>query len=158
MLEFKIGKDVLKREAKVRLLSWGTVLIMLLGGVVLLALRVSGHISDSSNLGDVVVLMIVGPAVIAIVLAPREGQRRVERKMVFALDDTRIVRRMQGHPDIEIAFSEIETLREELRWLVITTAEPRRKIAVPNDVNGYELLRAELVKHHPTSARPRIGK
>jgi hypothetical protein len=65
---------------------------------------------------------------------------------------------MQGHPDIEIAFSEIETLREELRWLVITTAEPRRKIAVPNDVNGYELLRAELVKHHPTSARPRIGK
>ena len=131
MLEFKIENGALKREAKFRMLSWCAVSALLLGAAFLLALRVSGYIGYSSDLGDLVVLMVVGAAVIAVILAPREGQCRAERRMVFALDDMKIVRKRQGHPDLEIAFSEVETLREELRWLVVTSAEPRRRIVIP---------------------------
>lgn len=153
MPEFRIENDALKREARSRMLSWGTVLLLLAVATFLLVLRGSGYIGDSSGLGRLFVLTILSAAIIAIILAPREGLRRAERKMVFALDDKRIVRKRQGYPDVEVAFSEIETLREELRWLVVTSTEPRKKIAVPRDVSGYELIRAELAKHHPLSPR-----
>jgi hypothetical protein len=153
MPEFRIENDALKREARFRMLSWGTVLLLVAIATLLLVLRGSGYIRDSSGLGGLFVLTILSAAIIAIILAPREGLHRAERKMVFALDNNRIVRKRQGYPDVEVAFSEIETLREELRWLVVTSTEPRRKIAVPRDVNGYELIRAELAKHHPLSAR-----
>jgi hypothetical protein len=153
MREFRIENDALKREARFRMLSWGTVLLLAAGAAFLLVLRASGYIGDNSGLGSLFVLTILSAAILAIILAPREGLRRAERKMVFALDDKRIIRKRQGYPDIEISFSEVETLSEELRWLVITSAEPRRKIAVPRDVSGYELIRTELAKHHPLSAR-----
>jgi hypothetical protein len=153
MPEFRIENDALKREARFRMLSWGTVLLLVAGAALLLVLRASGYIGDNSGLGSLFVLTIVSAAIIAIILAPREGLRRAERKMVFALDDKKIVRKRQGYPDVEIAFSEVEALREELRWLVITSTEPRRKIAVPKDVSGYELIRTELAKHHPLSPR-----
>jgi hypothetical protein len=153
MPEFKIENDALKRGARFRMLSWGTVLLLVAIATFLLVLRGSGHIGDSSGLGSLFVLTILSAAIIAIILAPREGLHRAERKMVFALDDKRILRKRQGYPDVEIAFSEITTLREELLWLVVTSTEPRRKIAVPRNVSGYELIRAELAKHHPLSAR-----
>lgn len=153
MQEFKIENDALKREARFRMLSWGTVLLLVAIATLLLVLRGSGYIGDDSRLGGLFVLTILSAAIIAIILAPREGLHRAERRTVFALDDKRIVRKRQGYPDVEIAFSEIETLREELRWLVVTSTEPRRKIAVPKNVSGYELIRAELAKHHPLSAR-----
>jgi hypothetical protein len=151
--EFRIGNDALKREAKFRMLSWGTVLLLVIVATFLFGLHVSGHISDSSSLGSLFVVTIVSAAILALILAPREGLHRAERKMVFALDDKRIVRKRQGYPDVEIAFSEVETLREELRWLVVTANEARRKIAVPRNVSGYELIRTVLAKHHPLSAR-----
>jgi hypothetical protein len=153
MPEFRIENDALRRDARFRVLSWGTVLLLLAVATFLLALRDSGYIGDSSALRSLFFLTIISAAVTAIFLAPREGLRRVESKMVFALDDNRIIRRRQGYPDVEVAFSEIETLREELRWLVVVSTEPQRKIAVPRDVSGYELIRAELAKHHPLSPR-----
>jgi len=153
MPEFRIENDALKREARFRMLSWGSVLLLLAVATLLLVLRASGYIGDSSGLGSLFVLTILSAAIIAIILAPHEGLHRAERKMVFALDEKRIVRKRQGYPDVEIAFSEVETLREELRWLVITSTEPRRKIAVPRNVSGYELIRTELAKYHPLSDR-----
>ncbi|HEV2424663.1 MAG TPA: hypothetical protein VGZ29_07545 [Terriglobia bacterium] len=153
MPEFRIGDDALKRQARFRMFSWGTVLLLVAVATLLLVFRASGYIGDSSDLGSLFVLIVLSAAIIAIILAPREGLRRAERKMVFVLDDTRIVRKRIGYPDVEIAFSEIEILREELRWLVITSTEPRRKIAVPTDVSGYELIRTELAKRHSLAAR-----
>src|SRR5665213_1949483 len=146
MPEFRIENDALKREARLRLLSWGAVFLLLAVATLLLVLRASGYIGDSSGLGSLFVLTILSAAIIAIILAPREGLLRAERKMVFALDEKGIIRKRQGYPDVAIAFSEVETLREELRWLVITSTEPRRKIAVPRNVSGYELIRTELAK------------
>jgi hypothetical protein len=150
--EFRIADDALKRELRFRMLSWGAVLLLIAVATILFILRVSGYISDSSGLGSLFVLTILGAAIVALILAPREGLHRAERQMVFVLEDHRIVRRRQGYPDVEIAFSEVESLREELRWLIITSAEGRKKIAIPRSVSGYELIRMELAKHHPLSA------
>ena len=153
MPEFRIENEALKREARFRMLSWGTVLLLVAVATFLFVLRASGYVGDSSSLSSLFVLTILSAAIIAIILAPREGLHRAERKMVFALDERKIARKRQGYPDVEIAFSEVETLREELRWLVIISTEARRKIAVPRNVSGYELIRTELAKHRPLSAR-----
>jgi hypothetical protein len=73
--------------------------------------------------------------------------------MVFVLNDNEIVRKRQGYPDVRIAFTEIATLGEELRWLVVKTDDPQKKIAIPSEVSGYDTIRTELTKHHPLSAR-----
>ncbi|MGA8539843.1 MAG: hypothetical protein WB566_10110, partial [Terriglobales bacterium] len=94
---------------------------------------------------------MLGGVVGASALACREALRRAEREMVFVLDDTGIARKRKGFPEVKIAFSEVEYLGEELRWLVVKSIEPRRKIAIPNDVQGFEIIRAELAKHHTLS-------
>jgi hypothetical protein len=151
--EFRIEGDTLRRESRFRALSWGTVLLLMVIAVVLSVLGAYGALRSNSNLGWLFVFTLLGTVFGACILACREALNCAEREMIFVLDDKRIGRRRQGYPEVEIAFSEVETLREELRWLVITSAEPRRKIAIPNDVKGYEVIRAELAKHHALSAR-----
>jgi hypothetical protein len=48
-------------------------------------------------------------------------------------------------------------VREELRWLVIYSTEPRRKIAIPNNVAGFETIRAELVSRHLVFVRAKVS-
>ena len=153
MPEFKIEGDALRREARFRVLSWGSVLLLLGVTVLLFTLGVSGDLSASPDLGWLFVLTGLGTVVGASVLAFREALHLAEREMIFVLGDNEIVRKRKGYPDVKIAFSEIATLREELRWLIIKTAEPQRKIAIPNTVSGYHVICAELAKHHPLSAR-----
>jgi len=153
MPEFKIEADALskRRELRFRLLSWGTVLSLFAMTVLIYALGFLGLLSVHSDLRWLAWLSvptILGAGIGALVLAFREGLRRAEREMVFVLDDNGIVRKRKGFPDVKIAFSEVDYLGEELRWLVIKSIEPRRKIAIPNDVKGSEVIRAELTKHH----------
>ena len=153
MPEFKIEGDALRREARFRVLSWGSVLLLLGVTVLLFTLGVSGDLSASPDLGWLFVLTGLGTIIGAYVLASRESLHFAERQMVFVLNDNEIVRKRKGYPDVKIAFSEIATLREELRWLIIKTAVPYRKIAIPNTVSGYDTICAELAKHQPLSAR-----
>jgi hypothetical protein len=90
----------------------------------------------------------LGAVIGACILAIREALRRAEREMVFVLDDNGIARRRKGYPEVRIAFSEVDTIAEELRWLVVKSIEPGRKISIPNNVKGFEAIRAELAKHH----------
>jgi hypothetical protein len=151
--EFKIEGDPLRREAQFRLLSWGSVLLLLGVTVLLFTLGVSGDLSASPDLGRLFVLTGLGTVVAACVVGFHEALRLAERQMVFVLSDNEIIRKRKGYPDVKIAFSEIATLREELRWLIIKTAGPQRKIGIPNTVSGYDAICAELAKHHPLSAR-----
>ncbi len=157
MREFKIETDALskRRETRVRLLSWGTVLSLFAMTVLIYVLGFMGLLSAGSDLRWLAWLSvpaIFGAVIGASILACREALRRAEREMVFVLDDNGIVRRRKGYPDEKIAFSEIGALSEEMRWLVIYSIEPRRKIAIPHDVKGFDALRAELAKHHSLSA------
>jgi hypothetical protein len=151
--EYKIEGDGLRREARFRIVSWGTILLLLAVTVLLFALRVSGRLNANSDLRFVFAFTLLGTVVGACFVGSREALHSAERQMGFVLNDNEIVQKRKGYPDIKIAFSEIATLREELRWLIIKTAEPQRKIAVPNSVSGYDAICAELAKHHPLSAR-----
>jgi hypothetical protein len=149
--ESKIGEDVLKHEAKFRILSWGTVLLLLAVSVSLFALDVSGVLSAHSKLGFVFVFTLLSAIIGACILGCREALNCAERQMIFVLDDRGIVRKRPGFPEETITFSEIGALSEELGWLVIYSREPLKKIAIPKKVKGYEEIRAELTKHHSIS-------
>src|SRR5208283_1038364 len=128
--EFKIEGDALRREARFRMLSWGSVLLLLAVTLLLFTLRASGRLNANSDLRFVFAFTLLGTIIGACVLASREALHFAEREMIFVLNDNEIVQKRKGYPDVKIAFSEIATLREELRWLIIKTAEPQRKIAI----------------------------
>jgi hypothetical protein len=160
MPEYRIETEALtkRHEMKGRLLAWGAVVLLTAIPILTLALRVLGLLGRDPSLRWLAVLAMLFAVVGATILAWREALRFAEREMIFILDDTGIVRRRQVFPDVKIAFSEVDTLSEELRWLVIKSVEPYRKIAIPHDVRGFETIRAELTKHHravrPSSVSP----
>lgn len=151
MQEFRIEGHALRRESRFSLLSWGTILLLTAATVLLFLLGVTGHLSANSSLRWLFVVTFFGAVIGACILACLEALHYAERQMIFVLDDNGIVRRRQGYPDVKVAFSEIETLSEELGWLIIYSVEPRRKIAVPTNIRGYETIRAELARHHALS-------
>ena len=71
------------------------------------------------------------------------------------LTDHDLVRQRTGWPDVRIGLSEVKRLSEGPRWLLIESAEPRRRIAIPNDLEKFTLLRSELIKLGPIVKRPR---
>lgn len=153
MPEFKIEPDALneRREAMGRLVSWSIVLLLFAMFVSIWALGFFGRLSVGSDLRWLAWLSVpalLGVVIGTLILAFRGAMRRAEREMVFVLDDNGIVRKRKGFPDVRIPFSDVDTLGEELRWLVVKSTEPYRKITIPNNVKGYEVIRAELTKHH----------
>lgn len=156
MPEFRIEGDALKREARFRVLSWGAVLLLLVASVVLFALGVSGDLRDKSDLGMLFLFTLLGTVIGAGVLACREALRLAERQMVFVLNNDEIIRKRHGYPDVQIAFSEVASVSEELGQLIIKSREPGKKIAIPNNVKGHEIIRAELARHYPVSPRARV--
>jgi cytochrome c oxidase subunit IV len=151
--EFKIEADALsrRRETRIRLLLWGTVLLLTAATILIFVLGVSGALNAKSILILLFVFTVLGSVIGVSILACREALNYAKRQMVFVLDGSKIVRKRQGYPEVKIAFSEIETLSEELGWLIIKSTEPRRKITVPNNVRGYEVIRTEIAKHHALS-------
>jgi len=160
MQEYRIEDDssTIRGEAIGRLLSWGTVALLVVIAVLLFTtsrLDVSeGNLSLSGEL--LFVLSILGAIVGASVLICREALHLAARKLVFVVNGNGIVRKRLGYPDIRISFPEIETLSEGQRWLVIKSAEPRRTIAIPINVRGYDALRSELASHHPVEWQARF--
>jgi hypothetical protein len=157
MLEFKIEPDALndRRDAKGRLVSWSIVLLLFAMSVSIYVLGFLGLLSIDSDLRWLAWLSvptILGAGIGTFILAFREALRRAEREMIFVLDDNGIVRRRKGFPEVRIAFSDVDALGEELRWLVVRSTNPPRKIAIPNNVKGYEVMRAELTKHRALAA------
>lgn len=152
MAEFKIEGDALRREARLKALPWGTVLLLLAATVLLFILGISGHLRTHPNIGSLFPFTLLGTVIGAAIVAFREALHLAERQMIFVLNDKEIVRKRKGFPDVKIAFSEIEILSEGRRYLVIKTALPEKKIAIRNDVSGYDTIRAELAKHPPVSA------
>lgn len=152
MAEFTVGEEALRRYARGRMLSWGAVLLLLGATVVLFVLGVSGDLTAYPGLSLIFVLTLLGTVAGACVSACREALHYAERQMVFILENNGVVRRRRGYPDVRISFSEIGTVSEELGWMIIRSTESRRKIAIPNSVDGYGTIRAEITKRYPLFA------
>ena len=151
MPEFKIEGEALRREARFRAFSWGTLLLLLGITVLLFVLGVSGYLSAYWDLRLLFVFSLLGTVIVACALACHEAMHFAARQMIFVLEDNQIVRKRHGFPEVRIPFSEMDTLSEGLGWLIIRSAEPKRKIAIPDSVSGYEVIRNELTAIHPLS-------
>ena len=73
---------------------------------------------------------------------------KVKRDLSFELTDKDLIRRKAGWPDVRIGLQEIRALYEGQGWLVVESVEPIRRIAIPAEVEGFAVLRAELAKHN----------
>jgi len=153
--EFKIETDALskRREIKVRLLSWGAILSLIAIIVLVFVLRFLGLLGAESPARWLVAFALLGAILGFYIEAFRLGMQRAKRRMLFFLSDKEIIRKRDGWPDDKIAFSEIDGVYDGRGWLVVESAEPRRKIRIPHEVSGFEELRAELARHHPFSAQ-----
>jgi len=158
MSEFRVAfNEVLqrKRDGKIRLAAWGTILLLSVAAVVgILSVRCSSPLVNTAFIWFAA-LLVLGAIVGAHLLAVRLGLERVERDMVFVLTDKDLVRKRSGWPDVKINFSEISALYERPGWLVVEGSKPPRKIAVPEVVEGFAAMRAELAKHGTIAAQPR---
>ncbi len=100
----------------------------------------------------------MGGVVGAYIAGVHWGIQRDRRKWIFLLSDNEIIRKRDGWPDDKIAFSEIGALYDGPGALVVESAEPLRRISVPKEVNGLEVIRTELAKHHPFSAQAKPSR
>jgi hypothetical protein len=157
MAEFRVPRRSTNRppELKVRSVSWGAVIV--LSGIALFAVYYAPSASRQLNttLAAVAVVIVGGTVIGENVLVARTGLERMEGDLVFALTDRELVRRRSGWPDVKIGFSEISGLYERDGSLVVQSTEPHRKIAVPDLVEGFTTIRAELAKHSSIVAQPR---
>jgi hypothetical protein len=157
MSEFKVASNQLSdrgRERNIRLVTWGVVLVM--SGITLFAVY-DARSADPQlvrALGWLAVVIVVAAIVGAHILAARLGLEKFEHDLVFVLTDKAVVRRRPGWPDVQIGLTEIKALYQRTGWLVVESNEPRRKMAIPERVEGFESLRTELTKHSPITAAP----
>jgi hypothetical protein len=136
---------------------WGAVLVML--GLTLFASYGTRPVGPKLNTAFLwaVGLILVGTVGSAYFLAYRTGLQKVKLSLRFLLSDKDLVRRREGWPDVRIRRSELTRLYERSGWLVVESAEPRRRIAIPNDVEGFTNIRTELSKSSPIVKPPRVS-
>jgi len=144
-----------KRDLRIRLVAWGTVLALLVATFVGIYGALSSHPRVSTAFTWFAVLIAACAIVGAYMLALRLGAERVERGLAFLLTEEGLVRKRPGWPDVEIGFAEIKSLYQRPGWLVVESGEPRRTVAIPERVEQFASLRTELAKHSPIVAAPR---
>jgi FtsH-binding integral membrane protein len=135
------------RDRKIRLILWGLVLALL--GITLFAVcgaRAAGPILNTT-LACVAVLIVMGVFVGANILGLQLGLDKLEHDLVFILTDRELVRRRAGWPDTRIELSDVTSIQEGAGWLVVRGAKPQSRIAIPEKVEDFVLLRTELAKH-----------
>ena len=157
MPEFRIAPDALRdrRENRIRLRMWGTVLLLIAIVAVVLGLRIQGLIGRDSKLVGLMMASLIGAVILAYIQAFREGMRRFKRRMVIVLDEKSILFKAPDLPAREIAFSEIAALVEGPSGFVVESVPPVRKIGVPDDIAGFEAIREKMARHHAFSTQPR---
>ncbi len=144
MREYKIQVDATqkRREKTVWWISWAVVALLLVAPFVL---RASGGHPAVWFAGAALAVAVIA----SYTLAAREALRRAEREMVFVLDDEGISRKRRGYADIHIPYSQVASISQEMRWLIIRGTSFGIKIAVPDDVSGIEAIRTELAQRCP---------
>ena len=141
--EFRVPQER-RRDTKARLFVWSPILLLTISFVfVFVAPRRAQALAWIAGLATV--LGVVAAYAVAI----REGRRRAKSRMVFALDDGQIIRRREGWPDDKIRFSELVAVYESAGDLVVETTDPFKRMAIPREITGYDVMRAELGKHAP---------
>jgi hypothetical protein len=158
LAEFKVSShnaSSQSRDQRIRLVLWGAVLLLV--GITLLGLFGTRSFGPAVNTALTVaaIAIVIGVVGSAYFFAGKTGIERAKLSMVFLLTDRDLVRQRVGWPEVRIGLSEVKALFERPGWLVVESLEPRRRIAIPHDVEGFGTLRSELIKHGPIVEPPR---
>jgi len=150
MSEFRVSSNkesTLRRDHGTRLILWGAVLV--LSCITLFAVFGARSAGPQINtaLAWLAGLIVAGAVGGVYFLSYRQGMEKVKRDLSFELTDKDLIRRKAGWSDVRIGLQEIHALYERPGWLVVESIEPIRKMAIPAEVDGFAVLRAELAKH-----------
>jgi hypothetical protein len=157
-MEFKVSPDRAssqRHDLRIRLFLWGAVLLLV--GITIIGIvgvRSIGQAAETALVvtAGAIVVCVVGAAY---VLGGQEGIERAKQNTVFLLTNDDLIRQRTGSPDVRIGLSEVKSLSERPGWLLVESAEPRKRIAIPNNVERFQFLRSELIKHGPLVQSPR---
>lgn len=100
-------------------------------------------------------VLIVVCAVATSFVGLRRSFQRVRHDLTFVLNQGELIRKRPGYPDVQIPLPQIKSLYEQSGCLVVTGGDPPRRIAVPEQVENFALLQAELLKHASWTSPPR---
>jgi len=134
-------------QRQFRVLGWGAVIVLL--GVLLFSIYEPTGVSDLVGhaiawlAGAVVLAAVVG----ATVLSVRERNWNLLRKYRFDISDGKIIRMRGASSSVEILLDQIEYLHEYNGWLLVGAGNPRRQMAIPKEINGFDELKRELLAH-----------
>ena len=153
-------------QRQFRVLGWGAVIVLLC--VLFFSIYEPTGLNDSVGhaiawlAGAIVLAAVVG----ATVLAVRERTWNLLRKYRFDIADGKIVRSREASSSTEIPLNQIEYLHEYSGWLLVGGGNPRRQITIPREINGFDILKRELLQHctltspkvkvHPLSFLPLV--
>jgi hypothetical protein len=158
VMEFRVSvNDALSRrhDQRIRLSLWSAVLLLV--GITIIwivGVRSIGRATETALAAGAGTL-VVGVVGAAYVLGVQKGIERAKRNIIISLTDDELIRQRTGWPDVRIALSEVKYLYERTKWLVVESADPRRRIAIPSDVERFDFLRSELMKHGIIVTSPR---
>lgn len=130
-------------------------------GAVLFSFFEPPGISDSvaHSIGWTAVAITFASVVGLTVLSAKEGTWKLKQKLRFEVSDGRIIKTSDDGTTVEIALNKVESIHEYGGWLLVRGGEPVREIAVPREINDFEVLKGELTSYHPvipvkTKVRP----
>jgi len=86
--------------------------------------------------------------IVAYVVSGKFGMWRWKRGFQVELSSGKIALRRPEHTDVEISLTEIQSIREIAGWLLIRGGTPLRGMAIPREIQDYEVLRQELASRH----------
>jgi len=157
-MEFRVSPDKAssqKHDERIRLFLWSSVLLLV--GITIIGIVGVRSIGQTAETALIVtaVAIVVGVVVAVYVLGAQEGIESAKQNTIFLLTNDDLVRQRMGWPDVRIRLSELKSLSERPGWLLVESAEPRRRIAIPNNVERFEFLRSELIEHGTIVQSPR---
>lgn len=150
MPEFKMPLSQQGPDNRLRLILW-QMIVMLLGLALAAYTALTPDLEFRKPLFYFSVVIMIGDLVIFPYYGLRSGFRRVKYGLEFVLSDEDLTRKRVGWPDIRIELSEIKALYERPSWLIVRSNDPKRRIGIPREVEGYDELRTALAKHAPFS-------
>lgn len=130
------------------------VAIILLLVILCTAIWTPAELSDEirKKLAWVAGAIVVAAVVVGYWLGFKEGFWKLKEGFRVEVSDGKIIQRPPGAPIVEIAVDQIASLYQRRGgWLIITGAEPERKIAVPPEIVGFESLKRELSANRTVS-------
>ncbi|TAM81494.1 MAG: hypothetical protein EPN47_12110 [Acidobacteria bacterium] len=86
-------------------------------------------------------------------VAMQRISQRVRHDLTFLLNENELIRKRPWFPDVRIPLQQIISAYEQSGCLVVAGGNPRRRIAVPKNVENFDLLLDELMKY-ATPVRP----